>query len=265
MDPSTNDFDDVQSSFPPVQPNTSVPRVIGTLNIIFAICLLLCGACYGLQVLMQSAMAPMMAAQQQQFQAAMAAERQKEIHNLREEEKAAKTDEEKAQIQAQIKAFQAQPLPTMPDMTKLTKDVRVQGYCLADIVTGMVLNVVMLISGIGLVGLKEWGRVTALWVAAIKIVRLVVLYGVFIVVIVPIITKQFIEIFEEMAKAAPPGAGGPGAQEMETAGTFMGYMMTGTGIAIMIVGAIYPAVVLWLLSRPRVKAACTQPRPTDAD
>jgi hypothetical protein len=47
--------------------------------------------------------------------------------------------------------------------------------------------------------------------------------------------------------------------------TAMGTMMTASGIGMMIVGSIYPAIMLWLLSRPSVKAACNSPRPTYAD
>src|SRR5262249_43401668 len=140
-----------------------------------------------------------------------------------------------------------------------------QGFYLVDVVTGMILNVLLLISGIGLVRLKEWGRVTGLWVAAIKIARLVVIYSINIVVIVPIMTKQFADMFEDIARAAPPGPRGAGAPAMTEVGPAMGTMMTAAAIGIMIVGSIYPAIVLWLLSRPGVKAACTNPRPAYVD
>ena len=115
MNPSANDYDDDLSAFPEVRPNTTTPRVIGTLNIIFAVGLLLCGACYGLQVILQSAMAPLMAANQQQMQATLEAQRQAQLQQLREQEKAAKTDKEKAELQAEQQVLQARPLPKMPD------------------------------------------------------------------------------------------------------------------------------------------------------
>jgi hypothetical protein len=63
-------------------------------------------------------------------------------------------------------------------------------------------------------------------------------------------------MFEEMAKAAPPGQRVPGAAEIGQMGTGLGIMYTAFAIGMIILGAIYPVIVLILLSRPHVKAAC---------
>jgi hypothetical protein len=258
MNPSANDPDNAVPAFPLVPPNTSAPKVIGTLNIVFAMCLLLCGGCYGVQLVAQSAMGPMMEAQQQQLQATLLAERERRVQELKDEIKAASTDEERKKHEAELKKLEAQPPPKPPDMSKFLNDNRIRIYFGTEIATGLFLNLLLLIGGIGLVMLKEWGRVLCLWVASLKIIRLVAMYGTFILVMVPILTKLFIDFFEEVAKEAAVQGGGP-APNMGQVGSTMGTMMTASAVGMIVVGSIYPIIVLWVLSRPAVKAACTTP------
>jgi hypothetical protein len=242
------------------RPRTGIPKTIGVLNIVFGALLLLCGICFGLSLAMQLAMGPMFAGQQQQIQQMLEADRRQKLQELQDLEQAAQDEKEKAAIQARQKALQAQPIPKMPDMAKFTQDMGLQAYGIADVVTGLILNILMVISGVGLVSLKEWGRRLGLCVAILKIVRLIALYSIFILVVVPNITKTFMsmfqEMFEEMAKVAPPGQRVPGAAEMGQMGTGLGIMFTAYAIGMIILGVIYPIIVLILLSRPQAKAAC---------
>ncbi len=242
------------------RPKTSIPKTIGTLNIVFRALLMLCGICFGLSMAMQSAMGPVMAAQQQQFQQMQEAERAQKLQALQDLEKAAKDENDKAAIQAQQQALKALPMPKMPDMAKFMQEAGFPGYVIADVATGLLLNILLIVSGIGLLSFKEWGRRLGLWVAAAKIIRLVALYGYFIVVVVPDLTKaltsMFKEMVDEMAKAAPPGQPVPKAADMAQMGTAMGIFYTAFAIGMMTFGVVYPIIVLILLSRQRVKAAC---------
>lgn len=240
---------------PLVEPNTGIPRTIGILNIVFGVLLLLCGVCSGLNVVTQSAFGPMIAAQQKQVQQALEAERQAKLKKLQEQEEAAEDEEQKAAIRAQHKLVQAQPVPVVPDTSKFMTAPGLQSYMIADALSGIMLNVLMMISGIGLLAFKEWARVVALWVAAVKILRLAALYGYFALAVAPVMAQQFRAMFEEMAKAAPPGQKAISPEELATISTSMGVMMTGSAIGIMVLGFIYPAVVLILLTRSSVKAA----------
>jgi hypothetical protein len=260
MSPWTDEFDDASPVASGVEPKPTTAKVIGILNIIFASLLLLCGLCAGFYVLIFSSMGSWMGASQSQLQRQWEAGMQDAIAELEAREKAARTDEEKKRIQDQIKSLKELKFKA-PDFSKLMGDQRIWGYLLADVVTMLILNVVMLISGIGLVNLTEWGRKTGIWVAALKIFRLVVLYGFFILVIAPLWANQFISFFEEMENAMPKGLGLRGArqikkEEMAAMGATMGAMMTGYAIAIAVAGVIYPIITLCLLTRPGVKAAC---------
>src|SRR5687768_10445715 len=109
---------------PAEESNPSAAKTIGILNIVFGSILLLCVICSGLNAMMQSAMGPMFAMQQQQMQQAMQQERQARLEQLQALEKAAKDEDEKKKLQAQQKVIQAQPVPKMPDFSKLTDDPR---------------------------------------------------------------------------------------------------------------------------------------------
>jgi hypothetical protein len=261
MQPSVPDGDGPYLPIPEQRPKTAIPKSIGVLNIIFGSILMLCGICTGLNMAMQSAMAPMFGQQQLQFQQLMEAERAKKLEDLKKLEDAAPNDQEKAALEGQRKALEAQPLPKMPDMAKFYEDVSLPAYGIADAVSGLILNILMVVAGIGLLGFREWARQLGLWVAALKIVRLVALYGFFAIVVAPNISKAFSSMFQEtvegMGKGAPPGQRIPAPAEFAQMGMAMGVMMTAFAIGMIIFGAIYPIIVLILLSRSRVKVACT--------
>jgi hypothetical protein len=103
-------------------------------------------------------------------------------------------------------------------------------------------------------------------VAALKIIRLVALNTFLALVLVPRMargfTSMFQEMFDEMAKAAPPGQRMPGQAELTQMGTMIGVMMTVYAVAMVIFGVVYPVVVLIVLSRPRVKASCVRVAPS---
>lgn len=254
---------DDDNSYPPLiarRPKTSIPKTIGVLNIVFGSLLLLCSVCYAASLSMQSAMAPMFAGQQAQFQEIQEAERRQKLLELERLEQAAENEIEKADIQAKHKALKDQPLLKMPDMGKFMQESSFQAYGMADVATALVLNILMVASGIGLVSFREWGRRLAIWVAVIKIVRLLVLSTVFISVVVPNLTKAFTgmfqEMFNEMAKNPPPGQHIPGAAEIAQMGSGITVMYTASAIGMLVLGIIYPVIVLILLLQPRVKTAC---------
>jgi hypothetical protein len=240
---------------PVVLADPGTAKTIGVLNMVFGVCLILCVGCYGASVLMQSLMAPAMAAQQEQMQLAMKANREQQLVQIKQQESAAK-GEEKARLQAQRKALESQVEPKMPDFSHMygLDDPLVQGYYLTDVATGFALNVALLVSGIGLINLKEWGRRLALWVAGLKIARLVALYGFYLVVIVPIILQRMTTGFQELGRAAQQGAGGAGPPA--TFGATFGTVMAAAAAMMVVLGVIYPIIVLILLSRRGVKAAC---------
>jgi len=250
---------------------SGAPKTIDIMNIMFACGLLLCGMCMGLQILGQSLLGPMMAAQQPQFEAEMKRAREQQIAELEERLDTAETEQQEQEIQREIDQLKQMPLPKMPDMTKLwgMNDPRIFGYYAGDVATGMVLNVLLLVSGIGLLSYRQWARKLAIWVAGLKILRLGVLCVVGVVVVAPAMAKNFTAFMEEMEKQmeqAPPQAPPPGPpqQDMEQVGEAMGTFFAGWSLGMLVLGSIYPVIVLVVLQRDDVRRACQPPEPSAA-
>lgn len=238
-------------------------KLLGNLNIVFASILLLCGACSGASAILQIAMAPMSAGYQKAMQEAMHAqvlqEHQQKIDSLQKLEDAETDPLIKAQFTVQRQTLEQTPPPVVdfPDMTKLYQDAYLVAFMAADFSTGLVLNGMLLASGIGLLAAKRWGRRLGLWVASLKIARLVALYGFAIAVVIPGIAKAMGEMVEAMMKQTPRPPGQPPLPPMgQTFAMVYGVGLSAGAILMILCGAIYPAVMLWVLTRPGVKTAC---------
>ena len=252
-------------AYPPGQPPTSAHKMIGTLNVLFAGLMLLCGACSGVSALMQVAMAPMTEGYQKTMQETINAQAQKEqdkkIDALKEQEAAATTDEEKAELAAKRQALEDRPPPEIPmaDMMAAYRDPRLIGYVIGDIASGLLLNIFLFISGIGLLAARAWARKMGLWVAALKIVRLVVVYGFAIAVVVPVFSEKMGEMMEKMTtqmQQQQPAGAPPMPQIGQTLAAVYGIAMSAGAVLMILFGTVYPIIMLWVLTRPKVKAAC---------
>jgi hypothetical protein len=244
--------DDYREPLPAYEPNQSLARTIGTLNIIFGAILLCCGACGALNFIAQPVMAPMFQAQNQAVMQQMQAEREQRIDRLRQEEKDATTQAEKAQIHTRRMAEEARPLPKIPDFTAFFRDWRLMAYGIADALVGIILNIALLIAGIGLVRLRNWGRITSLWVAGLKIVCLTCLLAILLIWVLPAMIEKLRDMFQAVGPGVPPAA-------LTTATTFMTYGYGVGAVIVYIFSLIYPIVILVALTRRSVIAACTEP------
>jgi hypothetical protein len=144
-------------------------------------------------------------------------------------------------------------------MTKMyaLDDNRVIAFVVTDAVLGIVLNIVLILSGAGLVAMREWARKLALGVATAKIGRLVLLQGCNIIFILPIMARQMAAGMDEMMTQMPVGPGAaPPPQFGSQFAMLMLAMMSGSAVCTAVFGAIYPILLLWFLTRPDAKAAC---------
>lgn len=241
-----------------VAPNFRTPRLLGIFSVVFASELLIAGVCMGGYVAVMPMFARLMDASSAQLEARAKASKTAELAALAEKEKKAETAEQKIEIAAERKAIETRPLSPMTgamDVNRVTMgDKSFIRYSWADVVTGIVLNVLLLASGIGLLAWRPWARTLGVWTAFLKIVRLVLVYGYFVIAIVPPYCQRLGKAVEEMMGAMPgpsPAMGAGFFTKMYTV------MYTGMGLGVMAIGAIYPALLLWLLTRPAVKSACS--------
>lgn len=242
----------------PLLPDRQTPRTIGILNIVFGIVLLLgCNFCMGAYT--GGVIAAMPA-----IQSAIDIDRGEKlsrIDQLEAEAKAAGDDEIKRQNlideQDQIKA----EIASVPDISRLSEmftEPMSLVYLVADQALGIPLNIMLIISGVGLVRMRAWGRSLALWTFVLKIVRLIPQELYFSFVVAPLWSRS-------MARLAASTMQPAEAAKAES-GVFAGYLATyiGMGIAVLILGVIYPAIGWWLLKKKAVRGAFELPQPPDA-
>jgi len=133
-------------------------------------------------------------------------------------------------------------------------------FTIVDCATALILNGLMFVSGVGLVNLRPWGARLWAWLAWIKIVRLSLLWGAFIVVVGPSLTERMARYFIATSPVRTVRAPLPGQMTRPLA--VMSLIMA---IGMIVVGSIYPAVSLWLLGRPGVRSALDKPSPPEAN
>lgn len=263
-------MDSEQFSVRPFQgpPPTTAHKTIGTLNLVFGGLLMLCGLCNGVSALSQVVIAPMSEEIQKNVQKEMLVQHNREIQKkvdaIKIEEDAATTQEEKERLAARRLALEKLPPPELPfgDMMGMYKDPRLVGFVVTDFISGILLNMALFASGLGLLSSKSWGRQLGVWVASIKIVRLVLVYGYFIAVIAPFISQKLEETFGKFADQVAqqqqqqnPGQPAP-PKVAKMIGTFYNIAMTVFGVCMILLGVIYPIIMLRVLTRPKVKLAC---------
>jgi hypothetical protein len=250
-----------------VVPNPGIPRTLGILNIIFGTILALAGCCLasftaGMPMLIQFGQEA-----QKKVQADLAEQRKAELKKLDDQIAAAKTDEEKKPIEAEKAAEIARAdLATPPDMSAITdlyKNPTIMGFNLTFYGSGFLMNLLLLISGIGLVKLASWSRTMALGLATLQLARIILLTGVCLIVVQPEsikATNKMISNLEAQAQAQGKGKAAPinPAQNLQAAKA-MGMMGSFFIVGYALVASIYPIVTLILLNGSSAKAAC-QPR-----
>ncbi|MDB5353216.1 MAG: hypothetical protein JWN86_4463 [Planctomycetota bacterium] len=241
-------------AFPAADPRT--PKTMGILNIIFALVLMACGLCLGVYSLLLP-MVGIAAESQQRLEAELVQKRNVAVAKLQEAENAATEGTKKAELKARredLQVEEAGPVARRPMLAdRRLRDPRFLGHFLLDMTSGLLLNVMMLVSGVGLIFLKGWGRSLAVFVAWSKIVRLLAIALSMTFVVAPFATTAIAEVLAE-AKAANPNPA-PGDLGPEFA-TTVGMVLTSACWVLFLLGSIYPGLTIWLLGRPSVREAC---------
>ncbi len=115
----------------------------------------------------------------------------------------------------------------------------------------LVTSSLMFATGIGLLNLRRWAARWWVYLAWLKIVLVVILGGYFIVAVAPALSESMARNF----LAAIPPSGRGRAPTMAELLTIYSIMLLIAAVVAILVSSIYPAISLWLLGRPSVKAA----------
>jgi hypothetical protein len=246
-----------------IVPSERTARTIGIFNVLFATEILVCVLCISTSLIVTPYYTQFVKSVTQKVEEDARKRSQSELDQLEKDLKKAKTDAQKETIESKMQQVLNRPKPNIPFMDAETLglgDLKMRVWSISDTVSALILNVMMLISGVGLLGVRTWSRGLAVWTAGLKILRLVLVWSFWCIVIVPQISVKVAQMvgqmFQQQAQAQAGGAGLPGTEFLVRA-----YSITYTvvGIGMMVFGAIYPAVVIWFLTRPNVKAVFRKP------
>jgi hypothetical protein len=254
----------------PCAPQPGVLKAIGILNIFFGGMLLLCGlGCLNWTAPVVVANKPLQI-EPVTTQAFFDEMRRQRIDDLRAREEAAGREDERDRIKKERAEVEAKHprVEEEIDFPRVNADlVWLSRYLWYDLVSGPVLNLLLVVAGVGLVLRKNWARWLALATAALKIVRLVALGAFLATVVIPRVGGSLDALLAtEMGRSvitqaieqqARQGGGPPGPQPgpREVVRLFRG-LGTVSVFAFLCLSSIYPLVVLILLSRPGARAAC---------
>jgi hypothetical protein len=247
-----------------VVPNPQIPRNFGLMNLIFGGILLLLGAGQAaLTVYGPKLFQPLEDQFKERFKEENA-KRETRIAELKDQIKVAKTEDEKANLQTELLGLQKKPEldPKMFDQAKsLQTDPRILAYTYTEMITGIILNVLMVVSGVGLLMLAEWARRLAVAVGWLKILRWVTIVAATAFVILPITTAKMEPMLRKVQMQVAAGPGG-GASSFAVMATQMQAVLTiVTSVASAVIACIYPVFLIWFLTRPKARAACLAAKP----
>ncbi len=238
-----------------VLPTPQRAKLVGTLNIVFALLVML----YIAFNLAMFVLTPMIMEMSQkslgEIQAKAETDRKNRVEEVKKELADAKEEQEKTRLKQQLDAIEKTPSIKMPDFKKIQDMTSTPGYrawMWCDLLSGLALNVGMFISGIGLLRLRERGRKLGIWIFGLKIARLAILMLITILVIVPMSSKMSADMMREMTK----NAGNPAAFPMGDMARFQAIAGTVMAVLGFVLGSVWPIIGLVLLTRPGTAAAC---------
>jgi hypothetical protein len=253
--------------------SSRVPKRIGTLNVAFGGMMFVCGLTCLHPIAPALAQLQAVKLDPEWLQWLYERNREQFLQKLSDYEKKAATPVEKARLEHErVDLAAKQPkLKDQVDIRALDRDmIWVTWWFWADVVTGPMVNLLMLASGIGLLQFREWARRMAIWVAAAKLVRLAILAILLIVVVVPHVAHMMVLLLDTDLGALilnmmaedqrSRGVQAPTVAELRS--KLLGPSISGElnfwVLAFVALAAIYPIVSLIVLNRPAAKNACAQ-------
>jgi hypothetical protein len=192
------------------------------------------------------------------LQAHVTKDHEEALAKLKGLEDSAETEEEREVYRAGRASLEKQgPIKTVTSdvMMSAYNDPKLPMFAWLDSLTSVPLNLALIVSGLGLIQMQEWGRKLALWVAGLKILRILAVQGFWIFGVVPGFSRRVgLMVNDMLAQQGAAGGGGGAPIGIDFTMIYM-VMYTVIGVMTIIAVCIYPIVSLVVLRRNGVRAA----------
>ena len=247
-----------------VLPKPGVPKTLGILSVIFSVILILVGLCGLAGTVLGPTFMQFADTAVKQQQQKVEADTKAQAAALDGREKAAKTDEEKSAIKAERDSLAASPKPPQVDMKAMTgmlTDPTYLAFTYVFYLTGLILQVLLLVAGIGLIRLTPWGRSLGVTWAGLQIAQVVILAVISFVYVQPKVRALSADVLAKMEAdqkaGAPANPGMVGAQFAKSIES----MAAPLAVLQVVLFCTYPTIMLILLNTAGARAACLPAKP----
>ena len=245
-----------------VLPKPAIPKTLGILNVVFAVLLIMMGLCVGGMAIVAPQIQKFGEGIAEQQKAQVATQKAADLKTLDDRAAAATTDQEKATIAQEREAVVNRPEPITPNIaasTEALKNPKVLSFTVAQVITGLILHIALLVAGVGLIRLTSWGRSLTLWWAGLQIAQLLILNVLNFALIYPI-QKQAADVnMAELRKQLTGPNAPPNAAITLQSAEFTAGLALPIAIVSLLLGLTYPVICLILLRTPGARAACLGP------
>jgi hypothetical protein len=252
----------MSNTLPPgyVLPSPGIPKLVGLLNVIFGSLLILVGLGYiGFYLIMPSYYKLSEAAEKARVDS-LRDQRTAQIAELKKQEELATVKEAREELRLKRKILEATPVPQRASLgPRASFDAASKvddGFVWTETIAGLILNAAMVIAGAGLMALWGWARRLALWVAALKIARLGIMSAVTLFVLVPNTSAALRrDMIQDSGPFENAAAEAQARKEANETAQFWAYTESAASVGLLLLGSIYPVVVIVLLNRRGARAA----------
>jgi hypothetical protein len=234
---------------PPAPLPGARPSAVTTVAVVNIVMALLCGFS-SLSTILQPALVRVQQASMRRAQETTNAQFRQQIEQLRRQRAQTTDPAQRRQIDATIKQVEAMK---MPDMSRLAGAFAVPTwYCFWAGGAGLVINCLLLISGIGLLSMARWARLLAIAAAAGWIVYSLATTAAALFLIAPRMGRGFRMVMSEVLSQIPPGQPAPPIPDL---GGVMEGVVGVSSIGTLIISCAWPVAAIVLLTGRSVREA----------
>ena len=244
---------------PNTHPSAPTVKTLGVVNIVVAALGLTIGmCCMDLMGLLGPAAGQSIARSSTDLTKGATRPIEKKVEAIKEQEEEAKTDEEKTALRRQRLRLQSQLKGMNVSMDVGAMNIRLDSpfyvaYYVYKLLMGVMLNILLLVAGIGLLRYADWARKLSVGAAIARIAHQVVLSAAYLGFLLPYITRQTI-LASANSKSPMMSAMGEMVKTNRVIYTILDLVFMGLSM-------IYPIVLIVLLNLEGTKRLCRAMKP----